>query len=69
MGDATVSVANVWSVMEPQEKQLFVDVAVSRVVVDKESIRVVYALEADSGTESPAFSESVLPSSLRFRRA
>lgn len=63
MGNATVSVANVWSVMEPQEKQLFVDVAVSRVVVDRDSIRVVYALEADSGPESPAFSESALPSS------
>jgi len=63
MGDATVSVANVWSVMEPQEKQLFVDVAVSRVVVDRDRIRVVYALEADSGTESPPFSESALPSS------
>ena len=63
MGDATVSVAKVWSVMEPQEKQLFVDVAVSRVVVDRDRIRVVYALEADSGTESPPFSESALPSS------
>jgi excisionase family DNA binding protein len=63
MGDAPVSVGNVWSVMESQEKQLFVDVAVSRVVVDRDSIRVIYALEADSGTESPGFSESALPCS------
>ena len=63
MGDATVSVANVWSVMAPQERQLFVDVAVSRVVVDRDSIRIVYALGADSGTESEAFSVNALPSS------
>jgi excisionase family DNA binding protein len=63
MGDATVSVAKVWSVMEPQERQLLVDVAVSRVVVDRDSVRIVYALGADSGSESEAFSDNTLPSS------
>lgn len=63
MGDATVGMAKVWPELEPQERQLFVDVAVSRVVVDRDSIRVVYALEADSTAESRDFSRTASPSS------
>jgi len=63
MGDATVTIGNVWALLAPHERQLFVDVAVSRVIVDHDSIRVVFALEADSSLESREFSPGALPSS------
>lgn len=63
MGNAPVTMGGAWATLEPHERQLFVDVAVSRVVVDRDSIRVVYALEADSTAESRDFSGTALPSS------
>lgn len=63
MGGGPVTIGNVWAVLEPHERQLFVDVAVSQVIVERDSIRVFYALEADSNTESRAFSPSALPCS------
>ncbi len=63
MGVAPVTMGNVWAVLEPRERQLFVDVAVSQVIVERDSIRVVYALEADSTSNSRAFPPSALPSS------
>jgi len=47
-GTATVTIGNVVGrLLAPHERQLFIDVPVSRVIVDRDSIRVVFALEAE----------------------
>ena len=61
LGGQPVPASSAWAGMDAAERRLFVDTAVSKVVVHSDRVTVVFALEADSGTESRGFPEKVLP--------
>jgi excisionase family DNA binding protein len=63
LGGQPVPVSNAWAGMNASERRLFVDTAVARVVVHPDRVAVVFALEAESSTESGGFPENALPSS------
>ena len=63
LGGQPVPASSAWAGLDAAERRLFVDTAVARVVVHPDRVIVVFALEADSGTESRGFPENALPSS------
>jgi len=62
LGGQPVPASSAWAGLDAAERRLFVDTAVARVVVHPDRVNVVFALEADSGTESRGFPENALPS-------
>jgi excisionase family DNA binding protein len=62
LGGQPVTASSAWAGLNASERRLFVDTAVARVVVHPDRVTVVFALEADSGTESRGFPENALPS-------
>jgi excisionase family DNA binding protein len=62
LGGRPVAASAAWANLDPAERRLFVDTAVARIVVHPDRVTVVFALEAESGTESRDFPENALPS-------
>ena len=62
LGGQPVPASSAWAGLDAAERRLFVDTAVARVVVHTDRVTVVFALEAESGTESRDFPENALPS-------
>jgi excisionase family DNA binding protein len=62
LGGQPVPVSSAWAGLDAAERRLFVDTAVARVVVHPDRVTVVFALEAESSTESRVFPENALPS-------
>jgi len=62
LGGQPVPASSAWANLDAAERRLFVDTAVARVVVHPDRVTVVFALEAESGTESCSFPENALPS-------
>jgi excisionase family DNA binding protein len=63
LGSQPVPASSAWASLDAAEKRLFVDTAVARVVVHADRVTVVFALQAESGTESRVFPDNALPSS------
>jgi excisionase family DNA binding protein len=61
LGGRPVPASSAWAGLGAAERRLFVDTAVAKVVVHADRVTVVFALEADSGTESRGFPENALP--------
>jgi len=61
LGGQPVPASSAWAGLDAAERRLFVDAAVAKVVVHADRVTVVFALEADSGTESRGFPENALP--------
>jgi excisionase family DNA binding protein len=62
LGGRLIPASSAWARLDAAERRLFVDAAVAKVVVHADRVNVVFALEADSGTESRDFPEKALPS-------
>jgi excisionase family DNA binding protein len=62
LGGRRVPASTAWPGLDAAERRLFVDTAVARVVVHPDRVTVVFALEADSDTESSHLSGNALPS-------
>jgi excisionase family DNA binding protein len=63
LGGQPVPASSAWAGLDASERRLFVDTAVARVVVHPDRVTVVFALEAESGSESRDFSADALPTS------
>jgi excisionase family DNA binding protein len=64
--DRAVSVSDVWPLLERQERCQLVDLLVSRIDVDEDTISVVFSGSDDSEAEKQGFSVNSLPSSQGF---
>lgn len=61
LGGQPVPASSAWAGLDAAERRLFVDTAVARVVVHPDRVTVVFALEAESGSEFRDFPEDALP--------
>jgi excisionase family DNA binding protein len=62
LGGQRVPASSAWAGLDAAEKRLLIETAVARVVVHPDRVTIVFALEAESGTESRGFTENALPS-------
>jgi len=66
VGAGAVSVADAWPLLKRQERCQLVDLLVSRIDVDVDTISVAFSGSDDSEAEEPAVSANSLPSSQGF---
>jgi excisionase family DNA binding protein len=66
VGDGAVSVADAWPLLKRQERCQLVDLLVSRIDVDEDTISVDFSGSVDSEGQEPAVSANSLPSPQGF---
>ena len=63
LGGQSVSLSEIWSLLEPQQARQLVDLLVDRIVVGPDEVSVVFAESGDSKPKTPPSPTDSLPSS------